>query len=398
MGRLADSITHEDLDRDPYPIYAELRRHEPVAFVPAIGLWLITRWDDCMQVATDRENWIGAAEHPAIERVFGSPNVLTAAGEVHKDQRAGIAPSMTPAAVRDSTEELARLFARSALTSLDGATEVDLMSSYFEPISVQTLGAAMGLNDHVDADTLRRWFHGLNDVLANSVDDPEYFKQGDELNAEIDATILPILEQLRRLPDDSMLSHMIHAARETDQQRSDAEIMPSVRVILLGGMQEPGHGAGSTLLGLLQNPEQFARVVKDSELIPRAIIEGLRWIAPIGLIERQNVGAQTVRGVDLPDSTVVELVLSSANRDERMFSDPDSFSIDRTDSSHLAFGGGAHFCSGHYFSRQLERVMLEELLAAYPTIRLSEAAEPNVNGYFFRAPKTLPVVLGRRSG
>jgi cytochrome P450 len=391
MGSIADSITHEDLDRDPYPIYAELRQHEPVAFVPAIGLWLITRWDDCASVATNRVNWVGASAHPAIERVFGRPNVLTAVGDVHKDQRAGIAPTMTPVAVRESIEDIARGLAREAIEAIGDRPTIELMSCYFEPISVKALGATMGLNEDIDADTLRRWFHGLNHVLSNGVADPTVFERGDELVAEIDEAIVPILDRLRRSPDDSMLSHMIRSGRKSGNERTDAEILPSVRVILLGGMQEPGHGAGSTLMGLLANPTQLRRVVDDHALIPAAVIEGLRWIAPIGLIERQSVGRQQVRGVDMPDATVVQLVLSSANRDPRKFADPDFFSIDRDDASHMAFGGGAHFCSGHYFSRHLERIMLEELLSAFPDLVADCDVEPDVNGYFFRAPKTLPV-------
>ena len=88
-------------------------------------------------------------------------------------------------------------------------------------------------------------------------------------------------------------------------------------MILLGGMQEPGHGAGSVLYALLSHPDALAEVVGDlDELLPAAIDEGMRWIAPIGTQGRRTTRALELGGVELPADAPVAAVIASANRDE----------------------------------------------------------------------------------
>ena len=79
-----DSITLDELEADPYPIWERLRREAPVAYVPAIGAWCVTSYDDCATVGTGQLGFEGAKDHPTLTRVFGVPNVLSAEGETHK--------------------------------------------------------------------------------------------------------------------------------------------------------------------------------------------------------------------------------------------------------------------------------------------------------------------------
>ena len=155
-------------------------------------------------------------------------------------------------------------------------------------------------------------------------------------------------------------------------------------------MQEPGHAAGSTLLGLFTRPDQLARLyAAPAETAPLAVHEGLRWIAPIGMIDRAARRDVTVGGFNIPAGAQLEIVVASANRDERQFADPDEFDIDRSSRAHQAFGGGAHFCAGHFFARQAEQIMIEELVRHLPD--LAQDGDARVTGWMFRAPKSLPV-------
>jgi aromatic O-demethylase, cytochrome P450 subunit len=79
----------------------------------------------------------------------------------------------------------------------------------------------------------------------------------------------------------SALSHWLHDGMPQGQVRSREYIVPTLLTILLGGMQEPGHACGSTMLGLFTQPAQLCRVVEDKRLIPKAVQEGLRWLSPI---------------------------------------------------------------------------------------------------------------------
>lgn len=386
----AEQITLDDLDRDPYPIYARLRAESPVAWIPAADVWFITRWQDCSDVGNQGFGFVAASGHPTLDRVFNRPNVLTSDGPEHVDIRAGIDPRLKPDAVTAVVDAIVRPVARRRLDAIADLGHAELMESYFEPVSVEALRHVMGLDALVDADTLRRWFAELNLGIANFGLEPDTFARADVISREIDEVLAPLIAELSAHPDDSMISHMLWAGVQDGRPRSIDTIMPSLKVILLGGMQEPGHAAGSTLHGLFTRPEQLARVAADPVgLAPLAVNEGLRWIAPIGAIERQASVDTQVAGVDIPAGAIVELLIASANRDETRFDDPDTFDIDRSNRAHQAFGAGDHFCAGHFFARQVERIMFEELLDRIPSIRQPEGAEVDVTGWFFRAPTAL---------
>lgn len=383
-------ITLDQLERDPYPVYARLRAEAPVAWIPAAEVWFITRWQDCSDVGNQKFGFVAAAGHPTLDRVFNRPNVLTSDGDEHTDLRAGIDPRLKPDSVSSVVDSIVRPVARRRLDAIADLGRAELMATYFEPVSVEALRHVMGLDALVDAETLRRWFAELNLGVANFGLDADAFARADGISREIDATLAPLIAELSQRPDDSMISHMLWAGVRDGRPRSLATIMPSLKVILLGGMQEPGHAAASTLLGLFSRPEQLARVAADPEgLAALAVNEGLRWISPIGVIERQASVDTEVAGVRIPAGAIVEAVIASANRDETRYDDPDVFDLDRATRSHQAFGAGDHFCAGHFFARQVERIMFEELLGRIPSLRQPEGAEVDVSGWFFRAPTTL---------
>ncbi|MEQ1736925.1 MAG: cytochrome P450, partial [Rhodoglobus sp.] len=375
-----------------YPIYARLRAEAPVAYLPAADVWFVTRFQDCSDVGNGQYGFVAASGHPTLERVFNKPNVLTSDGEVHTDLRAGIDPRLKPDAVTAVVDDIVRPVARRRLEALRGRSSGDLMEDYFEPVSVEALRRVMGLDALVDADTLRRWFAGLNTGIANFGLGAEEFALADSVSAEIESVIVPLIDELTAHPDDSMISHMIWAGVRDGKARSVATIMPSLKVILLGGMQEPGHGAASTLHGLFGRPEQLAKATADpDEWAPLAVNEGLRWLAPIGAIERQATQDVTFGDVTIPAGAIVEVMIASANRDETRFESPDVFDMERSTRTHQAFGAGSHFCAGHFFARQVERIMFEELLPGLPGLRPATDKQAEVSGWFFRAPQVLPV-------
>jgi cytochrome P450 len=172
-----------------------------------------------------------------------------------------------------------------------------------------------------------------------------------------------------------------------------AQILPTLKVILLGGMQEPGHAGGSTLVGLLQ-AGQSAEVATDHSLVAAAVEEGLRWISPIGTQTRRTRVALELGGVELPQGANLGVLVSSANRDEAVWgSTADLFDLHRPRRNHAAFGFGPHFCSGHHFSRVQMRIALHRLLERFPRLTLHPERPPVLTGWEFRAPRNLDVLL-----
>ena len=376
-------ITVEALEADPFPIYARLREEAPVCFVPAVGLHLVTRWDDVQHVATHPEIFTAEVDASPLVRTLGV-NVLTVDGADHARMRAGMDAPMRPRAVEGYAPGVIEPIARRHLDAIAAGPGAELMSSYCEPVSVLALAAVMGLGD-LDADTLRRWFGDLATGGANFEQDAEKQAVADATSAEIDARVGPLLDRLEREPDESVLSHMLAA----DATR--AEVLSNLKLILLGGMQEPGHALGICVWALLTHPETLARVRADRGLIRPAVEEALRWHSPVGTQTRQVTQPVTLSGVDLQPGDPLAAVLASANRDERHWPDADRYDIDRR-GAHAAFGLGAHHCAGAPLARYEVRLPLEMLLDRFPKLRLDPAHEVELAGWEFRAPTALHVL------
>ena len=208
MAAFAESITVEDLERDPYPIYERLRDEDPVAYVPSVGLWLVTRWDDVQHIATHPELFTAEVDSSPLARTLGV-NVLTLDGDAQRRIRATIDPSMRPRAVEATAPDIILPLAERHLAAFQERGHAELMSEYCEPVSVLALGRVMGLGD-LDADTLRRWFGDLAAGGSNFEDDPEKQRLGDAASAEVDELVGPILDRLESEPDGSVLSQMLH--------------------------------------------------------------------------------------------------------------------------------------------------------------------------------------------
>jgi cytochrome P450 len=386
-------FTVEDIERDPYTIYARLRRESPVAFSPALNSWLVTRWDDVRHVTTNPDLFIAEDDNAPVVQHFGKPAIIHADGAVHQELRQGVAPHYMPKKVAGYIDDLVRPIARDCIEAMDTSKPVDLVDAYFEPISVLTLARSFGVMD-VDVATLRDWFHGLALGAINFSGDPERKRICDETKARIDAAMAPIFDRIETEPDSSPLSHMMYHGMPEGERRSRDFIMPSVLVTLLGGMQEPGHGACNTMIGLMENPDQMARVRGDlGDTLRRAVSEGVRWVAPIGTQIRATTRDIEIGGVMIPAGHTVSAVLASANRDEAVFADPDRFDIDRTETGLASFGFGAHFCAGKWLALAQMELAIRILLETFEEISLDPDQPYEFFGWEFRAPTTLFATL-----
>jgi cytochrome P450 len=391
-----DDITVEALDRDPYPIYARLRREAPVAWVPAANVWFVTRWQDVEFVSKNTKLFTAEVPSSPVERSMGKPTILTSDGEVHDQLRCGFDSKYKPRAVADYIDGLANPIIADYLDRIAPQGRANLITDYFEPVSSLCLALKL-VFVHFDAESLLRWFHGLAIGAANYENDPAKLAISDPINKEVEAAIVPIFERLEREPDHSAISHMLHDGMPSGQTRPRAFLLPSIKIALLGGMQEPGHGAASTLVALLSDPEQFDALTADFEaLLPKAADEGLRWMAPIGTQMRRATQDIELADTHLPAGAPVASVISSACRDEARYRDPDRFDIGRTETGHAAYGFGSHFCAGRWFAQRLVVSLLRHLLRQLPDLALLPGQLPQFRGWEFRAPTSLHVTFTPR--
>ena len=392
----ADEITVEALEADPYPIYARLRREAPVAWVPAANVWFVTRWRDVEFVSKNADLFEAEVPTSPVDHTMGSPTILTCDGPAHGELRRGFDVKYKPRAVAAYIADLAKPIIAEHLDRIAAHGTAELISEYFEPASSLAVARSLGFAG-VDSGTLLRWFHGLAIGAANYENDPDKQAIADAAGAEIDAAILPVIARLERAPDESAVSHMLHDGMPEGQTRKRDFLLPSIKVALLGGMQEPGHGAASVLVGLLTHPDQMQAVLGNLDtLLPKAVDEGIRWVAPIGTQMRQTTEPVSLGGVTIPAGSPVASVLSSASRDEDRYADPDAFNIHRSAGGHAAYGFGSHFCAGRWFAQRLMPLLLRPLLERLPDLALVPERMPVFRGWEFRAPTALHVTFAPR--
>jgi cytochrome P450 len=385
---IGETVSVESLEADPYPIYERLRAEEPVSWVESVGLWLVTRWDDVQHIDTHRDVFTAETEPSTLNRTFGK-NLLGSDGPYHDRIRSIIEPAFRPGAVRGYAQDVVEPIANELVDRFADKGEVNLAGEFAEPLSVRTLQRVLGLSE-VPEETLHRWFNDLGTGAANFECDPEKQRIADSASGEVNETVQGILDRLADAPDDSILSRMLHT--EVDGHRlSRKEIQSNLKVMIVGGMQEPGDLIGIATWTLLSHRDQLDEVLDEPTLLKRALEEVLRWHSPVGTSTRQTTERASLGGVELEQGALIAAVLSSANRDERHWRHPDRFDIHRKEGAHLAFATGDHFCVGAWLARYEARTALRVLFERLPGLRLDEERPVELQGWEFRRPLHLHV-------
>jgi cytochrome P450 len=387
--RVGDQVTLEELERDPYPIYARLRDEEPVAWVPAVQLWLVTRYEDVRTVDLTPDVFTAATHPSTLNRTMGV-NMLGSEGPDQQRIRRVVEPPFRPRDVEERTRGMIPALANELIDGFEARGECDLFREFADPMSVRSLRFMLGL-DEVAWEDLLRWNEGLMPGLANFQGDPEKQAPADEASSALSEVIGGVLDRLEREPDGSALSAMLHS--EADRM-SREEIVANTKLMLSGGLQEPRDLIALAVLALGRHPGQLEEVRSDRGLIKAAVEETLRWAGPVGTSTRQTTQVTELAGVELERGALIGAVLSSANRDPRRYSDPDRFDIHRKEGAHLAFAVGNHFCLGAWFGRHLARVSLDILLHRLPNLRLDPDRPATLTGWEFRAPDSTWVRWG----
>ena len=381
-------ITVEQLESDPYPIYEQLREEEPVCYVESVGLWLVTRWADVQYVDRTPDLFTGETEPSTLKRTFGR-NLLASEGPYHARIRKIIYPWFRVGAIGDYPDNVVAPIANDLVDAFVDRGSAELVSEFAEPLSARVLRRALGI-EFVEEETLRRWFVDLATGAANFEGDPAKQEIADRASAEVNETVAPVVEQLRREPNDTLLSSMINT--EVDGERlTTEEIQSNLKVMIVGGLQATTDLIALSLWAILSHPDQLAEVRADPALIDPAIEEAARWHSPVGTSTRQTTRDTELAGVELEQGALIAAVLASANRDARNWTDPDRYDIHRREGGHLAFATGPHLCIGARLGRYEARTAWRVLLDRIPELRLDPDRPIEISGWEFRSPHHLHV-------
>ena len=378
---LGDDITLADLEVDPDPIMARLRADEPVCWVPALEMWLVTRWDDVAHMEEHPELFTAATEPSFLARALGR-NMLTCDPPEHTRVQQIMQPPFQPGG-RSGTfvsDELPRI-ADGLLDAVDPAG-FDLMTEYAQLLSAGSLATVLGL-DHHGYERMWDWCEGLCAGIANFENDPELTRIGEAAKADLGAAIADRLAAVG--DDDSAISYFVREGATPE------EIVNNVRLMISGGINEPRDGIGLAVHVLLTRPDLRAAVASDPAKLRRFIEEIFRVYTPVGTVTRQATRDLELAGTRIAAGDLVSGVLRSVNLDEAHWSNPTEIDLDRREGSHAAFALGAHRCLGEWLGRQEVRVGVERVLARFPDLRMADDAPIEIRGFEFRGPHHLRV-------
>ena len=378
-------IDVQEFWRDPYPALAAMRRDAPVAFVPQLGSTLLTRRDDIF--VSEKRIDVFSSHQPAglMVKLMGH-NMMRKDGEAHMAERSIFFPAVSPKAVRAHWRAEFQAHADRILDELAPARRAYLLEAFALPLSGECLKSVTGLTN-IRFSEMDAWSQGMIDGIANYTGDPAVEARCHAATAGIDAAIDDMLPVVRKTPNHSLLSVMIHGGMPEENVRHN------IKLTISGGQNEPRKAIAGTIWALLTHPDQFALVRAGKVEWLTVFEEFARWISPIGMSPRRVAKPATVNGVDFEPEDRVFLMFGSANRDEAHFAEPERFNVSRDTSKSIAFGAGPHFCAGAAASRaMIADVALPSVFARLKGLRLDDAEPVRVGGWAFRGLFNLPVV------
>jgi cytochrome P450 len=272
----------------------------------------------------------------------------------------------------------------------------DVVRDLAEPLPIEMIAALLGVGGAHLAD-FRRWSRAV--VLLGTGAAAGAGPDLARLVAELEQFLRTEIEDRRARPTGDLLGALVAGGGEHDRLSSE-QALSVAKLLLVAGVETTTNLIANAVLSLLCHPQLLAAVWRDHGLIPAVLEETLRYESPVQFVYRLALGDAEVGGTPVAPGTVVMAVIGSANRDEREFTDPGAFRLDRRPNRHLAFGAGPHACLGVQLARAEARAALRALVRAAPVL----VAEQDVDDVEWapsmqlRGPSQLHVTFGDRSG
>ncbi len=408
----AVSDTFGSAIEDPHSLYRELRQTSPVMEgdilarfdVPSQAdyankgrqVYTLFKYEDVTAVLKDPQTYSSGLLNEGIGQFLGGFMLTGMSNERHKMARALLAPAFSPAVIARWRETVKSVVREEVIAPLAPAGKADLIRDVLLPAPVRLIYAILGFPE--DRDQIEQFAAWGMRILVGPQRDPEKAKKTMEAatraSTDIHEHVMALTQQRRRegAEGNGLLDYLIHANYD-GRTLTDDEISSFVRQLLPAASETTTRSFGSMLVALLRDPELLARVRADRSLVAKVIDEGMRWETASQFLARQCERDVEIRGVKIPRGAALSLASGSANRDEDVFENPDTFDIDRPKKPHLGFGFGAHLCLGMGVARMEMEIMLNTMLDAWPNLRLDPAApEPKIVGVQLRGPREIPVV------
>ncbi|WP_019547580.1 cytochrome P450 family protein [Streptomyces sulphureus] len=388
--------------RDPHPLFSSLlaggQAHR-VRFTEGFDGWLIVGHEASRNALNDPRLINDPRRVPETDgpgpggaRRFDD-NLLSLDAPDHTRLRRLVAKEFTARRVRGLEPRVQEIVDGLVGTLAEGPRErVDLVEALSFPLPITVIAELLGV-PFLERETFRH----LSSGVLESTNQEEAAAMSEDLHA----FLARLVDAKRAAGGEDLLGALLEAASregEEDSLITGAELLGMANLLLVAGYETTVNLISSTVLCLLQHPEQLAQVRADPSLVAAAVEETLRFEGPVA----RSIPRFATEPIPFDDGTVIpagEVVcigLASAGRDPERFPHPDEFDIHRDTGGHLAFGHGAHFCLGAPLARLEARTAVTTLLARIPALALDVPASELSwrTGTLLRGPRQLPVRLG----
>lgn len=399
-----DLLSNEFLS-NPHPMLAMLRESGPVMpFDERINV-LVTRYDDCdtilrdkrlgrevLTVMTEEEK---AALPPANE-TFAPVAKLQRGFMLFRDPpnhsrlRGLVAKAFTPRMISKLDEQIQHI-ADDLIDQIIEKGEMEAIADFALPLPVTVIAELLGVPEEERGNFNHRagQLVGANDLVPAT---PEQIKIVVEATTEIADYVGDLIARKRANPDDRLLSALIRIEEEGDKLTED-ELVATALLVLTAGYETTTNLIGNGLKTLLEHPDQWEMLKANPDLTPSAVQEILRYEPPITLTGRYALQDFEIQGIPVKRLKQVGIMLITANRDPRKYTDPDTFDITRAEVTPMTFGGGIHYCLGAPLAKLEGDIAFRTLARRLPDMKLSTDTFDWRKLFVLRGLERLPIAL-----
>jgi cytochrome P450 len=382
-----------DFHEDPYPSYRRLRDEAPLYRNDELKFWALSRHGDVLQGfrnSTTLSNKYGVSLDP-ISRSSDAHKVMSFLAlddPAHLRLRTLVSKGFTPRRIRELEARVTEI----AVAHLDAALQsdtFDYVDEFAGKVPMDVISELMGVPGP-DRARIRALADGVMHRDSGVADVPVSAMQA---SADLMVYYADMVAQRRKQPSDDLTSALLEAEIDGDRL-TDEEIMAFLFLMVVAGNETTTKLLANAAYWGAKNPDQLAPVFDDHSQIPLWVEETLRYDTSSQILARTVSGELTLYDTTMRDGDVLLLLPGSANRDDRVFEQPDEYRIGREIGSKLvSFGSGAHFCLGAHLARMEARVALTELFKRISGFDIDEANAVRVHSSNVRGFAQLPIAV-----
>ncbi|MFM8819852.1 MAG: cytochrome P450 [Phenylobacterium sp.] len=380
-----------------WPYFERLRKESSVHFTPDSDhgpYWSVTKYNDIMAVDTNHQVFSSEGGITIFEQIGGEgplPMFIAMDPPKHDIQRKTVTPAVSPTNLA-RLEPLIRERAGAILDSLPIGETFDWVDKVSMELTAMTLATLFGV-DQADRRKLTYWSDVVTAAPGHGlIDTPE---QKMQIFVEYHAYFTELWNQrVNAEPTGDLISMLAHG--EATREMSPREYFGNVVLLTVGGNDTTRNTITGSVYALNKNPDQYAKLRANPELIPSMVSETIRWQTPLAHMRRRALADIELGGKQIRKGDKVVMWYVSGNRDDEIIENPDAYIIDRPrPRQHLSFGFGIHRCVGNRLAELQLRVIWEEILKRFPEIVV--VSEPKrVFSTFVKGYESMQVVIPRR--